>query len=203
MFGIPYQYTESRILKARLEFLRDNHRIKENDYLTFDAMRHAAQCVGRVLRGKTDWGLMIFADKVRQLRRVEANEKRFALQNKRDKLPKWINQYITEAHSNLSTDMGTNLAKKFIRQISQPFDHTQTGISLWTVEDIEAKQRKDAEENERAMREAGDAGIELSAMAPVYEETEDVDMDFGGGIGDEELALLDVPDLAAPDRPDL
>jgi hypothetical protein len=64
MFGIPYQYTESRILKARLEFLRDNHRIRENDYLTFDAMRHAAQCVGRVLRGKTDWGLMIFADKV-------------------------------------------------------------------------------------------------------------------------------------------
>lgn len=26
MFGIPYQYTESRILKARLEFLRDNYR---------------------------------------------------------------------------------------------------------------------------------------------------------------------------------
>lgn len=84
MFGVPYQYTESRILKvrsilsasssradrdvfqqARLEFLRDSHRIKEADYLTFDAMRHAAQCVGRVLRGKTDWGLMIFADQVR------------------------------------------------------------------------------------------------------------------------------------------
>lgn len=63
-YRIPYQYTESRILKARLEFLRDSHRIKENDYLTFDAMRHAAQCVGRVLRGKTDWGLMVFADKV-------------------------------------------------------------------------------------------------------------------------------------------
>lgn len=62
--SIPYQYTESRILKARLEFLRDNYRIKENDFLTFDAMRHAAQCVGRVLRGKTDWGLMVFADKV-------------------------------------------------------------------------------------------------------------------------------------------
>lgn len=27
-------------------------------------MRHAAQCVGRALRGKTDYGLMIFADKV-------------------------------------------------------------------------------------------------------------------------------------------
>jgi Rad3-related DNA helicase len=33
-------------------------------YLTFDAMRHAAQCVGRVLRGKTDYGLMVFADRV-------------------------------------------------------------------------------------------------------------------------------------------
>jgi len=31
-------------------------------------MRHAAQCVGRVLRGKTDYGLMIFADKVRLAR---------------------------------------------------------------------------------------------------------------------------------------
>ena len=25
-------------------------------------MRNAAQCVGLVLRGKTDWGLMVFAD---------------------------------------------------------------------------------------------------------------------------------------------
>lgn len=38
--------------------------IRENDFLTFDAMRHAAQCVGRVIRGKTDYGIMIFADKV-------------------------------------------------------------------------------------------------------------------------------------------
>lgn len=55
--------------QARLEYLRDTYRIRENDFLTFDAMRHAAQCVGRVLRGKTDYGLMIFADKVRPRRR--------------------------------------------------------------------------------------------------------------------------------------
>ena len=60
----PYQYTESRILKARLEYLRDAYRIRESEFLGFDAMRNAAQCVGRVLRGKTDWGLMVFADKV-------------------------------------------------------------------------------------------------------------------------------------------
>ncbi|KAF1854881.1 hypothetical protein Lal_00011163 [Lupinus albus] len=48
--GVPFQYTESRILKARLQFLRETYRIKENDFLSFDAMRHAAQCLGRVLR---------------------------------------------------------------------------------------------------------------------------------------------------------
>lgn len=51
-------------MKARLEYLRDAYRIRESEFLGFDAMRNAAQCVGRVLRGKTDWGLMIFADKV-------------------------------------------------------------------------------------------------------------------------------------------
>ena len=63
--SVPYQYTESRILKARLEYLRDAYRIRESEFLGFDAIRNAAQCVGRALRGKTDWGLMVFADKVR------------------------------------------------------------------------------------------------------------------------------------------
>eukprot|EP00056_Hartaetosiga_gracilis_P004103 m.71480 g.71480 ORF g.71480 m.71480 type:complete len:172 (+) comp11707_c0_seq11:1852-2367(+) len=64
MFGIPYVYTQSRILKARLEFLSERFQIKENAFLTFDAMRHAAQCVGRAIRGKTDYGIMCFADSV-------------------------------------------------------------------------------------------------------------------------------------------
>lgn len=91
MFGIPYVYTQSRILKARLEYMRDQYQIRENDFLTFDAVsflfvlsllsslrsfasrlltfsafqiRSASQCVGRALRGKTDYGIMIFADKV-------------------------------------------------------------------------------------------------------------------------------------------
>lgn len=52
-----------------MEYLRDAYRIRESEFLGFDAMRNAAQCVGRVLRGKTDWGLMIFADKVRRIDR--------------------------------------------------------------------------------------------------------------------------------------
>jgi len=116
MFGVPYQYTESRILKARLEYLRDAYRIRESEFLGFDAMRNAAQCVGRVLRGKTDWGLMVFADK------------RFARADKRAKLPRWINQYITEVASNLSTDMALTLSKLFMRTISQNPNENQTGI---------------------------------------------------------------------------
>ncbi|PKU60038.1 DNA repair helicase UVH6 [Dendrobium catenatum] len=63
MFGVPFQYTLSRILIARLEYLRDTFQIKEGDFLTFDALRQAAQCVGRVIRSKADYGMMIFADK--------------------------------------------------------------------------------------------------------------------------------------------
>ncbi|KIM33127.1 hypothetical protein M408DRAFT_325951 [Serendipita vermifera MAFF 305830] len=131
MFGVPYQYTESRILRARLEYLRDTYRIRESEFLGFDAMRNAAQCVGRVLRGKTDWGLMVFADR------------RFARSDKRSKLPKWINQYITENASNLSTDMAIVLSKSFMRTISQNTnENLQTGISLWTLEDVLKEQLK-------------------------------------------------------------
>ncbi|KAG8861271.1 DNA-dependent ATPase of the nucleotide excision repair factor 4 complex [Serendipita sp. 411] len=131
MFGVPYQYTESRILRARLEYLRDTYRIREAEFLGFDAMRNAAQCVGRVLRGKTDWGLMVFADR------------RFARSDKRSKLPKWINQYITENASNLSTDMAVVLSKAFMRTISQnTAENLQTGVSLWTLEDVLNEQLK-------------------------------------------------------------
>lgn len=39
VFGVPYQNTLSRTLNARMSFLKDNFNIKENDFLTFDAMR--------------------------------------------------------------------------------------------------------------------------------------------------------------------
>ncbi|CAN0532417.1 unnamed protein product, partial [Laminaria digitata] len=36
--------------------------IREGDFLTFDAIRQCAQCIGRVIRSKTDYGLVILAD---------------------------------------------------------------------------------------------------------------------------------------------
>ncbi|KAJ2415716.1 TFIIH/NER complex ATP-dependent 5'-3' DNA helicase subunit, partial [Coemansia sp. RSA 2531] len=125
MFGIPYQYTESRILKARLEFMRETHQIRENDFLTFDALRHASQCIGRVLRGKTDYGLMVLADK------------RYSRSDKRSKLPKWINTCLTETSLNLSTDMAVALTRKFLNLMAQPFDmQAQLGVSMWANEHI-------------------------------------------------------------------
>ncbi|TRM69470.1 hypothetical protein BD626DRAFT_474192 [Schizophyllum amplum] len=162
MFGVPYQYTESRILKARLEYLRDAYRIRESEFLSFDAIRNAAQCVGRVLRGKTDWGLMVFADK------------RFGRSDKRSKLPRWINQYITETASNLSTDMALTLSKIFMRTISQNPNENQTGISLWTLEDVQKAQAKrkmesmmvEVEERDED-EEYGDGGITDRMMMEV------------------------------------
>ncbi|KAG7809593.1 hypothetical protein KL921_003590 [Ogataea angusta] len=70
------QYTGRRILKASLDFLRDHYQVRANNFLSFVAMWHAAQCLGRVFRGKDDYGAMALADG------------RFA--EKKLQLPKWI-----------------------------------------------------------------------------------------------------------------
>ncbi|GAA5907041.1 TFIIH/NER complex ATP-dependent 5'-3' DNA helicase subunit RAD3 [Sporobolomyces salmoneus] len=188
MFGIPYQYTESRILKARLEFLRDTYRIRENDFLTFDAMRHAAQCVGRVLRGKTDYGLMIFADK------------RFAKVDKRNKLPKWIGQYIKESDTNLATDVAIAHSKRFLRMMAQPFE--QSSKSLWGVEEIEEKQRGlDPERDGDGDGDEPQGGPEDEEQQPPPEAEEDYGENGFDAMDQEMLAQMDVDDMTLPTPP--
>ena len=104
---------------------------------------------------------------------------RFARADKRAKLPRWINQYITETASNLSTDMAIVLSKLFMRTISQNPNENQTGISLWTLQDVEQAQRRqkalavvsnrqmggpdhDAEE-----QEFGDGGLDDGTLADI------------------------------------
>nr|AIL94188.1 DNA-repair protein complementing XP-D cells [Brachionus koreanus] len=126
MIGIPYVYTLSSILRARLEFLREMYNINESDFLTFDAMRHAAQCVGRALRGKNDYGIMCFADK------------RFAKADKRQKLPKWIRDYLQDCDCNLSIEEAMSKSKRWLKQMAQPLTHKeQLGISLLNEELLE------------------------------------------------------------------
>jgi len=140
--GVPFQYTESRILKARLEFLRETYRIKENDFLSFDAMRHSAQCLGRVLRGKDDYGIMVMADK------------RFA--KKRNQLPKWISSALMESDSNMSVDQSVATAKKFLKTMSKPFPaRMQDGVSTWSYEDLMRNKGKIDAERQLDMQMAG------------------------------------------------
>lgn len=149
MIGIPFQYTESRILKARLEFLRENYQIRENDFLSFDAMRHAAQCLGRVLRGKDDYGVMILADR------------RFS--RKKSQLPKWIAQGLSDADMNLSTDMAISNAKQFLRTMAQPTDpKDQEGVSVWSLDNLLAHQQKKQGQTETKVEEVVDADGDIN-----------------------------------------
>lgn len=100
---------------------------------------------------------------------TEPRPQRFARADKRAKLPRWINQYITETAANLSTDMALTLSKQFMRMISQNPNENQTGISLWTLADVERAQAKQRE----------------LALAQAAEGPADAAMDDGDGSGDE------------------
>ena len=43
VLGIPFIFTQSRILRARLDFLRTKIQVREQEFLVFDAMRQTAQ----------------------------------------------------------------------------------------------------------------------------------------------------------------
>lgn len=108
--------------------MRERYQIRESDFLTFDALRHAAQCIGRVLRTKTDYGLMLFADR------------RYARSDKRRRLPRWLAERITEGNASVSTDLAVQLGKKWFREMAQPCDPKEhIGTAMWTEEDVQDK----------------------------------------------------------------
>ena len=123
MFGVPFQYTRSRMLLARLDYLRENFQIKESDFLIFDAMRQCAQCLGRVIRKKNDYGLMILADK------------RYAHSDKREKLPRWIRNYIENYNINISTDQAVYKSRNFYKDMGSEYKIDSN--AFYTREDIE------------------------------------------------------------------
>eukprot|EP00985_Skeletonema_marinoi_P016593 scaffold8949_cov126-Skeletonema_marinoi.AAC.10 len=126
MFGVPFQYTLSHILRARLEYLQTNYQIREQDFLNFDALRQASQCVGRVIRSKIDYGLMIFADS------------RYNRHDKRTKLPGWIQNFLGDGQLNLSTDTAIAQVKHFLRVMAQPVDQNKLKEVLLSLEEVEA-----------------------------------------------------------------
>ncbi|KAJ1463035.1 hypothetical protein M885DRAFT_504552 [Pelagophyceae sp. CCMP2097] len=128
--GVPYQYTQSHVLRARLEYLLTRFQIREADFLTFDAMRQTAQCVGRVVRSKTDYGIVILADV------------RFARHDKRGKLPAWVLQFLDEQNVALSTDSALHVMRKWLRQMAQPIDHRDLQQMLLDTDQVEARLKR-------------------------------------------------------------
>lgn len=132
LFGVPFQYSESRLLRARLSYLRQRYQIREDEFLVFDAMRQAAQCVGRVIRNKQDYGIMIFADR------------RYARPALLQKLPRWIAQFLNDAFIGLDIGTAVNHSVHFLLSMAQPTqtenrlratDHRYTRTSLSSLLD--------------------------------------------------------------------
>ena len=73
-------------------------------------MRQCSQCVGRVLRSKYDYGMMIFADA------------RFQRKDKQDKFPAWIKSQLEAGSQNLSVDIAVQTAAHFFKEMGQPFE---------------------------------------------------------------------------------
>mmetsp|Transcript_26286 Transcript_26286/g.65740 ORF Transcript_26286/g.65740 Transcript_26286/m.65740 type:complete len:108 (-) Transcript_26286:618-941(-) len=96
-------------------------------------MRQVAQCIGRVVRSKSDYGIMVLADK------------RYVRMDKRSKLPQWILGCLDESSINLDTAMGVSVAKHFLRQLAQPISREdQIGVALLSEADVEEMNRKSA-----------------------------------------------------------
>ncbi len=161
--GVPYQYTESRILKARLHFLQETYAIPSDIFLSFDAMRHASQCLGRVLRGKDDYGIMVLADK------------RFMY--KRNQLPRWINKAILEQDTNLSTDMAVSSAKKFLKTIAQPVDPKMKTESVWTLEQLLKHQEEQDEKRIQELQNGVSTGTIGDGVDRMVAADDEFDMD--------------------------
>jgi len=79
----------------------------ENDFLVFDAMRQAAQCAGRVIRNKFDYGIMVFADR------------RYARFDKLTKLPRWILQFLSEEQIYIDMETAITKIKQFLLEMAQ------------------------------------------------------------------------------------
>lgn len=71
-------------------------------------MRQAAQCAGRVIRNKNDYGIVLFADK------------RFARAKLRSKLPKWIAQFLKTESLDMDTGRAIVQARAFLLEMAQP-----------------------------------------------------------------------------------
>lgn len=110
MIGFPVQNSHELVLLERIKYMVEQRQVKDkNEFLEFDTMRQCAQCLGRVMRKKTDYGLMILADV------------RFNSPGKYHKLPLWIRKALHKDMIDVTMEAACALAGKFFREMGKPF----------------------------------------------------------------------------------
>ena len=70
---------------------------------------------------------------------------RYNRRDKRNKLPKWIKQFLLDGFMNLSSDVAVSFTKQFLREMSQPIDQKKLQKVFFSAEELTAMETKLAE----------------------------------------------------------
>lgn len=128
VLGMPFTNTQSLVTRVRLQWIREILKISETDWLLFDACRYATQCLGRSVRGKNDYSLMVLADK------------RFQRKDRLSKLPYWLKNHLLQQDLDLTIESVANVALRHMKEMGnldeKEVEILGTGYSLLTEEAI-------------------------------------------------------------------
>ena len=125
--GMPFTNTMARNTQVRLRWMRETENINESDWLQFDACRHASQCLGRAIRGKDDYAMLVMADK------------RFSRNDRLKKMPSWLTSRIEPSMKDMSIDECTREARVHMKSMGIDEEEVKTmgfGVSLLSQEQI-------------------------------------------------------------------
>lgn len=130
LVGMPFVYHKSPAVLGRMKFLKDTKGITESEFLQFDCMRAASQCVGRAIRNKADYAVLVFADK------------RYVQASKFHKLPKWL-QHIMAPTGRCPSDTTSTVAQEKVRSFFRVIASSPSsgvGVSMLTLDQVHARQ---------------------------------------------------------------
>ena len=99
---------------------------------------------------------------------------------------------MQEVDGNLSTDMAVITAKRFLREMAQPFRaKDQDGVSVWSLDDLRAHQQQQDEERIRDLqKQAVTADVVRRKMAEqAFRDDYDIDED-------EEAEMMEIDGMA-------
>ncbi|KAF7702875.1 General transcription and DNA repair factor IIH helicase subunit XPD [Cucumispora dikerogammari] len=105
LIGMPFQSTNSVAFMKRLEYLNGKINLSNFEFLVFDAMRTVSECLGRVVRNRNDYGLLVLADS------------RFVPKGIRLNLPSWIIKALNGINVGVSVDGVKEVGKDFFRRV--------------------------------------------------------------------------------------